>query len=548
MPPLLLGCLLLGLLMAAEANDALGDPLPAGAGQRLGTLRLRCAAPGGLAYLPDGRGVILAAGSVEIWDLALGQRQSSTKVSPSPLTTVQRRRDGQVLLLGDAAGTVREWDPGTLREVRSWDTGQQQIRTACYSPDGQRVLTAANLPPGLKEWDLATGRTEKVLTGAALGAFALAVSPDGKLAAAGCRDSVLREYDLASGHLRRELRGHRGCVRAVCYLPGGGQLASSADDGAIRLWPAAADQPARVLSGHRGGVLGLAVAGDGQRLLSCGRDGTLRLWDTNRAQELRRLDPRAGWLSAVAFSADGESAIAAGRDGRIRQYSLTTGQCLRELAQRSWVHALASTADRTRITGLRVEGPYAGPELIAEFSYGLSIAHHDCEVDNCEVYNWNCVGIGVGGGGEVRIHHNRIHHCQLSGYGYGVTTGRANCLIIANRFDWCRHDIASSGSPGDCYEAAWNLVGENATAHRFDMHGGRDRGDSTDDAGDWMHVHHNTFQDAKRHAVVIRGVPTQGVDIHHNRFAQATPGEAISSGGNTTVRHNACGPEKIRVE
>lgn len=199
--------------------------------------------------------------------------------------------------------------------------------------------------------------------------------------------------------------------------------------------------------------------------------------------------------------------------------------------------------DNTRVTGLRLEGPYAGPEKIPTFAKGLSIAHHGGQVDNCEIYNWNCVGIGVGGGGDVRIHHNSIHHCQLSGYGYGVSTGGANCFIIANRFDWCRHDIASSGAPGDCYEAAWNWVGQNATSHRFDMHGGRDRGDGTDTAGDWLHIHHNTFLDAKHRAVVIRGVPTQGADIHHNRFAQPTAKEAVSSGGNTQVHHNLCGPD-----
>ncbi len=209
---------------------------------------------------------------------------------------------------------------------------------------------------------------------------------------------------------------------------------------------------------------------------------------------------------------------------------------------------LCSGGDEARITGLRIEGPYAGPEKIAQFAQGLSITHHNCQVDNCEVYNWNCIGIGVGGGGDVRIHHNTIHHCQLSGYGYGVATGRANCFIIANRFDWCRHDIASSGSPGDCYEAAWNWVGEHATSHRFDMHGGRDRGDGTDIAGDWILIHHNSFMDAKRRPVVIRGVPSQGAEVHHNWFAQGAAKDAVTSGGNTRVYRNACGPTKAVEE
>jgi len=170
------------------------------------------------------------------------------------------------------------------------------------------------------------------------------------------------------------------------------------------------------------------------------------------------------------------------------------------------------------------------------------MAYDNCEVDNCEIYNWNCVGIGAGGGGTVRVHHNYIHHCQLSGYGYGVCTGGCNCYIIANKFDWCRHDIASGGTPGDAYEAAWNLVLPNATSHRFDMHGGRARGDNTDIAGDWILVHHNTFQ-GPQPAVVVRGVPSQGAEIHHNWFVNPAK-KPVVSGGNTRVYRNVHGPDK----
>ena len=50
-----------------------------------------------------------------------------------------------------------------------------------------------------------------------------------------------------------------------------------------------------------------------------------------------------------------------------------------------------------------------------------------------------------------------------------------------------------------------NIDGEHANGHSFDMHGGRDRRDGTDVAGDWLAVHHNTFRAAHVHAVVIRG-------------------------------------------
>jgi hypothetical protein len=208
---------------------------------------------------------------------------------------------------------------------------------------------------------------------------------------------------------------------------------------------------------------------------------------------------------------------------------------------------LGSGGQNVRVTGLRFRGHYAGAERIATTSQFIGISDWGNEIDNCEIFNFNVVGIGVSAGAlNCQIHHNYIHHCQLGGLGYGVSLTSGDVHIIANIFDYCRHHIASSGSPGAGYEAAWNLVLENATSHHFDMHGGRDRGDATDIAGDWMHVHHNTFRGPRAH-VVIRGVPSDGASIHHNWFT-AEPGKAVASGGNTQVYRNVYGPEKTLEE
>ena len=156
-------------------------------------------------------------------------------------------------------------------------------------------------------------------------------------------------------------------------------------------------------------------------------------------------------------------------------------------------HKLFMTLGKgTRITGLRFEGAYGGTGRVADHSGFLGIGHSDTEIDNCEIYNFPVSGIGVSHEAiRVHIHHNHIHNCTRGGLGYGVSTGSSDVRIIANRFDQCRHHIASSGRPGSGYEAAWNMVGAKAIGHHFDMHGGRDRGDATNIAGDWMHIHHN---------------------------------------------------------
>jgi len=139
-----------------------------------------------------------------------------------------------------------------------------------------------------------------------------------------------------------------------------------------------------------------------------------------------------------------------------------------------------------------------------------------------------------------------MHHNQRSGLGYGVCPDDSTALIEANRFDWCRHHIAATGRPGTGYEARYNLVLENANGHSFDMHGGRDRKDGTDIAGDWLKIHHNTFRAPSVAAVVIRGRPTGRADIHHNSFHHAGPDKAVrqtNAKGNLHVYENVYSKE-----
>lgn len=210
-----------------------------------------------------------------------------------------------------------------------------------------------------------------------------------------------------------------------------------------------------------------------------------------------------------------------------------------------------SGGDHVRFTGLRFEGPYGGSERIAGSATFISIGHYGTRVDNCEIYNFNYSGISVSrAAADTWIHHNYLHHIQRGGLGYPVVIDSSTTVyIIANMFDYGRHYIASTGAPGSGYEAAWNLVMDNATSHNFDMHGGSARGDATNIAGDWMHIHHNTFL-SSRYPIGIGGTPSGGAEIHNNWFARPVDELTYTwmHTNNIRVFRNAWGPDKILQE
>jgi len=210
------------------------------------------------------------------------------------------------------------------------------------------------------------------------------------------------------------------------------------------------------------------------------------------------------------------------------------------------VTQFVSMGDESRITGLRLEGPFGGTDSVPESATGLLIRHFGVEVDNCEVYNWNFQGIYLGpGASQVHIHHNSIHHCQRNGMGYGVVLYAADARIIANSFEYCRHAVAGGGQPGTSYEAAWNLFSGKTNGHTIDMHGGGDRGDDTDIAGDYVYIHHNTFTPGNYFPeIVIRGTPAQGCEIYHNWFERAPDRAMWLFGSNSRAYSNIYEPDR----
>jgi hypothetical protein len=85
-------------------------------------------------------------------------------------------------------------------------------------------------------------------------------------------------------------------------------------------------------------------------------------------------------------------------------------------------------------------------------------------------------------------------------------------------------------------------------SHCFDMHGGRDRKDGTDIAGTSIEIYNNTFR-APQTPVVIRGVPQEKCEVHHNWFPRcAGPSQAVRASAKTRVENNAYGEKPKKIE
>lgn len=213
-----------------------------------------------------------------------------------------------------------------------------------------------------------------------------------------------------------------------------------------------------------------------------------------------------------------------------------------------------------RITGLRLRGPdlgiapldCGGNDSTAIGVHSPTSVYWQMQIDNNEVWGWPGAGVSTTNVHGLQVHHNHIHHnrrevagsrlCRGYGLGYGVVTWQqGNVLVEANLFDHNRHDIASDGRPGTMYEARYNLVLSGAWSQSFDVHGGADRHDGTDIAGNLFNIHHNTFLQGSSQAFLLRGRPVTGAYVWANDFRHRNLSEAVrqkNASGNLWIWDN----------
>ena len=287
------------------AVDRHGDPLPAGAVARLGTVRLRHTHPiFALAYSPDGKVLAAADG-----DGTASHRGLSWH--------------------GPAEGIIRLWDPTTGRELRRLVGHKGIIRRLAYSADSKVLMSVCEDDSYMwngtvKLWDTASGK-ERELPGLKGPVRCAALSPDGAVLAVGLKDRV-RLLDAVSGKEVRQFPSSEPFILAVAFSSDGKTMATMSRSG-VRLFDVATGGELRKLSPTSSGTL-LALSPDGKVLATAEPFHSVRLWDTEKDKEMHVLGSDDG-NSFFAFSPDGK-AVVTGRDGGTVLWDIATGKEIRQ--------------------------------------------------------------------------------------------------------------------------------------------------------------------------------------------------------------------------
>lgn len=193
------------------------------------------------------------------------------------------RKDGKLIMSGDATGLVQVFDTSSRSILRTIDLHKFPVHVTKFSPHDLTTLLTASDDKTMRIWDMPTQKPVNTFKGNGdyvRTADFMPTSPS--LFLSGCYDGTIRLWDARvpehGGQV--QILQHESNVEKVLSISGTTIVSAGGLD--VRIWDlsSGSQKPLRVMQNHAKGVTSLSKNHANSRVLSGGLDGHLKIYDT----------------------------------------------------------------------------------------------------------------------------------------------------------------------------------------------------------------------------------------------------------------------------
>ena len=241
-----------------------------------------------------------------------------------------------------------------LVSVMTFPSQKESLTSLAVSPTGKMVAAGDN-DGRIMAWDLKTGQQLFMLPAHKGEVTAVDISHDGRLLASAGKDkrvtvwNISRQQQVASLEVKEK-------PTDIEFSRSGQQLAIGLDNKESWVWNIANNRSRTVKSDDD--VLAVALSPDGHLLATGGKDKLISLWEPNSGRLLRRLSGHAKDIRMLTFVAGGRRLVSVSDDKQGILWDTKNGTQLRIMGGHDdqIVHLAVSRDGRKLVTGERQRG------------------------------------------------------------------------------------------------------------------------------------------------------------------------------------------------
>jgi WD40 repeat protein len=279
-----------------------------------------------------------------VWSFEDGKQLFCVQHDDVVRKAIFNKANGETIVTGDDAGSVRIWDSKTGELQQQYEFGST-IWDLSMSPDGQWLAVARN-DKTVSIIDLTNPDAAVLNINRSTAVYVVTFSPNGEWVAIGESSGEVIIWNVARKFFLKAPT-HLDEVYVVKFTPDGKWLISGGADSTVRVSEALTAQGRHVLK-HGDWVEDIAVSPDGSWFAVASDDNNVWVWETETGEEKLRLK-HSGFVQKVRVSKNGRWIASSSFDRTLRIWDSVSGSQMMQIPLEDKGSGLVFNTDSTRI-------------------------------------------------------------------------------------------------------------------------------------------------------------------------------------------------------